>query len=79
VCVVLDTEGTPSPQSHVAVCCKPCRTPARDSCYAEEKARLEDFFARKRADPAAQWDAAPTTVDADENPFSGWVTGQPIP
>lgn len=44
-----------------------------------ERAKLEDFFARKRADPAAQWDAAPKTVDADENPFAGWVTGQPIP
>jgi len=44
-----------------------------------ERARLADFFARKRADPSATWDAAPKTDDADENPFAGWVTGQPIP
>jgi len=31
------------------------------------------------ADPNAQWDAAPKTADADENPFKNWVTGQPIP
>lgn len=45
-----------------------------------EKARLADFFARKRRDPNAQWDAgAAPVVDADENPFAGWVSGQPIP
>ncbi|MBN7481029.1 hypothetical protein [Mycobacteroides abscessus] len=43
-----------------------------------ERAKLEDFFARKLADPNARWDAAPKTVDA-ENPFKDWVTGQPIP
>lgn len=45
---------------------------------AEEKARLADFFARKRRDPNATWDAAPV-VDDVENPFRDWVTGQPIP
>lgn len=30
---------------------------------AVEQERLEDFFARKRADPSATWDAAPTTVE----------------
>lgn len=45
---------------------------------AEEKSRLDDFFARKLADPSAQWDAAPVSDDVDENPFAGWVTGQPI-
>ncbi|MDM2173426.1 Uncharacterised protein [Mycobacteroides abscessus subsp. abscessus] len=30
---------------------------------AEEKSRLADFFARKRADPDARWDAAPNTVE----------------
>lgn len=44
-----------------------------------ERQRLDDFFARKRRDPNAMWDAAPKTADVDENPFKNWVTGQPIP
>ncbi|MFV8275814.1 hypothetical protein [Mycobacteroides abscessus] len=43
-----------------------------------EAKKLDDFFARKAADPDAQWDAAPKPA-ADENPFKDWVTGQPIP
>lgn len=46
---------------------------------AEEQAKLDDFFARKLADPNATWDAAPVVDDVDENPFKNWVTGQPIP
>lgn len=43
-----------------------------------ERTRLADFFARKRRDPNATWDTGAAPDDA-ENPFSGWVTGQPIP
>ncbi|SLB84881.1 Uncharacterised protein [Mycobacteroides abscessus subsp. abscessus] len=57
----------------------PEATPLTAEQRDADRAKLEDFFARKLADPSATWDAAPKTVDADENPFKDWVTGQPIP
>lgn len=72
-----ETEPVPvaNPFADFTLTDEPLTAEQRDA----EKARLEDFFARKRADPAAQWDAAPVDPVSDENPFAGWVTGQPIP
>lgn len=66
--------GTGNPFARFTPEAAPLTAEQRDA----ERAKLEDFFARKLADPNARWDAAPKTVDA-ENPFKDWVTGQPIP
>lgn len=46
--------------------------PLTDEERAEEKARLTDFFERKRLDPTATWDAAPQP-DADEAGFQAFM------